>query len=278
MTASLPVWVDGHVRSGGTVSVRDDGLLLGLGVFETVRMAAGRPFLMEEHLERMARSAAFLGLPDLAWDPVVSVAELAGPASEALGTDEFGMRLTWTRGAPGCDPSLVVIPRALPATEAPVRLMISPWPKQAEDPFESHKTVARTRNALARDAARTGGFFDALQVTLEGDVSEGTVCNLFVVTPDGTLATPALDRGCLPGTTRAVVLADARAAGLEVVEARVTLSDLAASAEVFTTNSLDGLLAVASVDHGGTWPAPGPVTMQLAEAWNARLAAFRMED
>ena len=278
MSDSVPVWVDGRVRSGGTVSVRDEGLLLGLGVFETVKMVSGRAFLLEEHCERMASSAAFLGLPSLAWEPADAVAELAGPAADALETGEFGMRITWTRGAPGRGPSLVVIPRSLPGTEEPVRLMISPWPKQADDPFESHKTVARTRNALARDAALAQGCFDALQVTVDGDVSEGTVCNVFIVTTGGTLATPALDRGCLPGTTRAVILADARTLGLEVTEGRLALADLDAASEVFTTNSLDGILPVSSVDGCGSWPAPGPLTTRLAESWNARLVAFREED
>jgi branched-subunit amino acid aminotransferase/4-amino-4-deoxychorismate lyase len=83
--------------------------------------------------------------------------------------------------------------------------------------------------------------------TRDGDLSEGTICNLFVVVT-GTVWTPTLDRGCLPGVTRDHVIQVMRRLSIPIRKAAVTLQHLRDAEEVFLTNSSNGALPVRAID------------------------------
>ena len=117
------------------------------------------------------------------------------------------------------------------------------------------------RNVLAREDAQAVGAWDALLCSDAGDVVEGTICNLFCLTR-GRLLTPALERGCLPGVTRGLLLEELRGGGLprgveSLEEGRVERADLASADEVFLTNSSGRLIPVTAV-RGCNEHLPGP--------------------
>lgn len=255
--------------SDGDASL-DRGLHLGDGLFETVLVSAGAPVRLEAHLARMRRSAASLGIAvpgDLDAKVGAAAARLwrdeGSPARAALRV--VVTRGPWTGFEPSDDPpGLHVAIHALgPAPQTPLRLVVADRPRiDPAAPLPGHKTLSWMSHVEARRAARAAGADAALLLTTDGDVAETDAANLFAVV-GGRVVTPSLDRGVLPGITRASVLETLHACGVPSEERRVGLDELAAATEVFVTSSLAGVRGVASLgDH--RYAAPGRVTASLA--------------
>jgi branched-chain amino acid aminotransferase len=134
------------------------------------------------------------------------------------------------------------------------------------------KTTSRADYVYARLEARRAGADDALFLTVDGHLSEGTTANIFIVRRGSDdeleLATPSLDCAILPGTTRSWLLAWAGRVGLRPVEGRLAGVDLVSADEAFLSSSVAGILPVTRFDGAaiGTG-APGP--------WTARARADR---
>lgn len=271
----MSVWFDGRVAGDGEIPLTDDrGLLLGDGLFETALVVEGRAEHLARHLARLTSSASILGitLPDALASTIASalgslVAKEGGPSRGAL-------RITVTRGPgrgltpPGGAPSLVLGFSGLPhrergtcAPSAAVRTVAAPR-VDPRDPLAGHKTLSMMSRVHARRTARLSGGDAALLTTLDGDVCEADAANLFAVL-DGNVVTPSLDRGVLPGITRARCLSTLSLAGRAAIERPITASELAGAGEIFLTSSLDGVRPVHDAD-GRQLGAPGPVARWLA--------------
>lgn len=245
----------------------DDGLLRGDGVFEVVRLYAGRPFALDEHLERMAGSAANLRLP-IDVDAVRSdVERLLGaadrPDTNADGSAVAGtgscLRLVVTRGGrrlafveplPAAPPTL----RLASVTYAPTRLM------------DGVKSLSYAPNMLATRLAAERGADEALLVTPHGRVLEGSRQAFFYVL-DGALCTPPLSDHVLDSITRRRVIAVAGAR-----ERSVALDDLRDAQEAFLASTLREVHPVSAVDDVVFAAAPGPVTAAAVAAVRERIA------
>lgn len=237
MTDALPSWVDGRLVAPGepAIPADDQGFLLGLAVYETFLAEDGRLFFLDGHLDRLADGARVLGI--VAPPARETAAALRSYVAE-LGPGAFAVRLSLSRGSPGGPPRVVIGARAADAHAAlGVSIAIADEVKGLDPRLENTKSSNRLRNVLAREAAQAAGAWDALIPTVEGDLSEGTVSNLFVG-KDGALATPPLSRGALPGIVRRELLAACADAGVRVVERRLGVDDLRAADEVFLTNSV----------------------------------------
>ena len=259
-----PVWVDGVFLPQGApaIAADDPGFLLGMAVFDTLACDGGHVPFVADHVTRLldgARRMEIEGLETL--DPASAVRAMA----EHLGARDAALRLTITPGSPGAGPRLVVTTRPMPHPPAEgVRVLYVPNAKVAELELEAVKSTSRARNIMARREATARGAYDALLGTQDGDVSEGTVSNLFVVI-DGELRTPPLGRGCLAGVTRGKVLELARAAEIPCREARVEAADLLRAQEAFLTSTLVRVLPIVEVlDHRTDLPpGGGPITREL---------------
>lgn len=279
-----PVWLNGAFVPEGApaISAQDPGFLLGLAVFDTLLCEGGRAMFVEDHMQRLLGGARSLDIELPAdFDPRLGVAQVV----ERLGQRTAAVRLTITPGAPGQGACLVITTRpfAAPSAEG-VRVMLATQPKVSGRGLENVKTTGRARNVLALAAARSKGAYEALLLTEEGDVSEGTVSNVFAVRGE-TLLTPGLERGSLPGIVRGKVLEIARERGLEVREGRMELADLEAADELFLTNSLARVVPVLEVleCRSGLPPGGGPHTrgiraglleLEQLDARSARDGAF----
>ncbi|MBM3977997.1 MAG: hypothetical protein FJ299_13545 [Planctomycetes bacterium] len=246
------VWINGQLQDphSGAVSALDAGLQLGLAVFDTLLLDRGCLLFAEEHLARLERSARAAELP---WPPPFDPREGLRALVAALPVRDASLRLTYSAGAAGEVPLLIASAR--PVTHWPadgVRVLVSRHAKLAGDPLEQIKHTNRLRNHLAREEARRAGCDEALLPTEAGDLTEGTLSNLFVAR-DGVLLTAACERGCLAGVTRDHVVASLRAeprlAGKrwELREDRVEPSDLARADEVLLTNTSGRVLGVLEV-------------------------------
>jgi len=288
-TDAFPVWADGRLRAPGTpvVSAEDQGFLLGLSVFDSLLLEDGCLYFLEEHLARLRRGGAELGI---AWPPPWDPAEALRAVADAVGRRDCVLRVTQTRGVPGAGASLIVTGRPLAIPPPPgVVVFVSTHRKLAGDLLEGVKSTNRLRNVLAREEAQAHGAWEALLLNHDGDVSEGTISNLFVVAA-GELCTPSTDRGCLAGIVRDKLLqtlgeAPLRLAGGRTVPVRVGRveeAELAAADEVFLTNTSGRVLPVVAVrglpGDAATRALPGsagPVARAVRERVAALEAAYR---
>jgi branched-chain amino acid aminotransferase len=263
------------------VSVFDRGFLYGDSVFETIRTYAGRPFALERHLQRLARSAArvFIELP-------VSLEQLAQEIEDAIvsaGNPESYVRLTLTRGAGeslGLDPALsrqplrvlIVTPLAPPRPEA-YRDGVSVVSYRTER-VTDHSAAAGAKignyltAVLANREVRKAGAAEALIVDGLGRVVEGATSNVFVVEADGTLVTPPEEDGILLGVTRETLLEVAVELGVPVRFESLPLDRVKRAAEVFVSSSIRELLPVVMIDGEPVGSgAPGVTTLRLLQAF-----------
>jgi len=110
-----------------------------------------------------------------------------------------------------------------------------------------HKTTSYLECLLARKQADAEGYDEALFLNEKDNLTEGSTSNLFLVYGDGTLRTPPLDAGLLPGITRQFVMGLAVKLGIKVVESNVHPKDLADVNEAFVTSSLIEIMPLASI-------------------------------
>ena len=230
------------------IPVTDDGLLRGDGVFEVVRLYDGRPFGLEEHLERMARSAAAVRL---ALDLDAVRADIAAILAEA-GAADGALRVLVTRG--GRRIALVEPLKQLPETVALATITYSP-----SRVLDGVKSLSYAANMLASRLAREAGADEALLVTPHGRVLEAPTTS-FVYVLGGRLYTPPLSDRILDSITRRVLFA------VTDVEERVTTSDdLRALDEAFLASSLREVHPVSAIDGTPIAVAPGPISADVAE-------------
>jgi len=287
------VWLDGRLldADGPHLSVFDRGFQLGDGIFETLRVRGGHPTELAEHTARLQRSAAGLDLRlpgDIAArlaagiDALLAADGLGGPDGDA------SVRITVSRGPfrgrgllppdEVVEPTIaiqawpIVAPRA-DHLELGLHLVASSVRRDPASPLAALKTTSRAEYVFARLEARRAGADDALFLTMDGHLSEGTSANLFLVRHapgDGVaeLATPGLGCAILPGTTRSWLLAWGARVGLRPVEGRLLPGDLAAADEAFLSSSVAGVLPVTRFDGSTIGDGrPGP--------WTARARADR---
>jgi len=143
-------------------------------------------------------------------------------------------------------------------------------------PVRAKVTGAYINSSLAVDDATAAGFDEAILLTHDGTVSEGSSCNLFILR-NGKLSTPALSEDILEGVTRNALIDMIRDDfGMTVEERRIDRTELYASEEVFLCGTGVQVSPVASIDRrpvgSGT---PGPFTMQLQKSY---LSACRGEN
>jgi branched-chain amino acid aminotransferase len=241
--------LDGAVMDAADahVSILDEGLLRGDGVFEVVRIYAGRPFALDEHVERMARSAASIRLP-LDEDAVRAD---AAALLEATGDADGALRLVATRG--GRRIGILHPLPALPETISLATITYSPTRV-----LDGVKSLSYGANMLATRLAKEAGADEALFVTPHGRILEAPVTSFFYVL-DGALHTPPLSDRILDSISRRVLL--------EVTAARervTTLADLPAIGEAFLASSLREVQPVRAIDGRDLPAAPGPIAIDAA--------------
>lgn len=260
------------------VPLNDRGFLLGDGLFETMRVAGGKPFRFAQHLERLSRGADFLKikLPFTAKETQKFAAQLV----EKNQLTDAILRVMLTRGTgargysiKGADkPTLAMTLHPLPPVnpDEPVQwsLVTSSFRIPAGDTLASFKTSSKVLNVLARAEAEEMGADEALLINTNGEVAETAGGNIFWVYHDKICTVPT-GRGVLPGITRAVVLEICQSLGLETNKRVIKPEHLRNADGIFISQSALGIVPVASFD--GEPVAPSPLVDQIAGAYNEML-------
>lgn len=237
-------WIDGRVSplAEAAVPLSAEGLLRGDGAFETVGVWDGRPFRLDAHLERLARSLRALGLEA---PRAERLEEAAAALLERFGDGDGMLRLSVLSGGThlvtlGPQPDRPPI-RVLSSQPAPwIRALGSFGPAGA-------KSLSYAPNMAALRAAQAASADDALLVSLEGWVLEGTTFAVLWVR-DGVLRTPAVDLGIIDSISRQALLDAARDQGVAVEEGRWPLEELAGASEILVCSSVRPCTAVRRVD------------------------------
>lgn len=266
----MRTWLNGHLlRDPGApvIGATDHGLTVGDGVFEVLKVVDGKPFATALHVERLARSAAGLGLPEIDRSEVRrGVAEVLAGQDLSLGR----VRITWTGGpAPlgsgrgDGPPTLLIVADSMAAWPRTTAVATVPWPRNERGALAGLKTTSYGENVRALAVARDRGASEAIFVNLQGHLCEGTGTNVFYVV-DGELRTPTLASGCLAGITRRLLLD--WYGGREVDEPIEVLATASEAFLVSTTRDVQGIHRWDDRDL----PAPGPVTLAALDTWQKR--------
>ena len=268
-------------KARAMVSVEDRGFTFGDGIYEGVRAIVGKMFEWGAHEDRMTNGLAGLRINF----GRAQVAELEAVCERLVRENgcadgEAFLYLEVTRGTaprvhhfPGADTKPTVFvnatsfvaPREL--REKGGKAVMFPDMRWARCDW---KTVNLIGSVLARQAASEAGAYEAI-LHKNGVITEGAATNVFAVI-DGTLRTHPLSHSILPGVTRKVVVALAQELGIPLVEEAIAESQIAGASEIFLCGSTTDVTPVVTLDGraiGGG--APGPITVRLREALEARM-------
>ena len=279
------VWVDGDLIEDAShaVSAFDRGLMLGDGVFETIRVLGGVAPMAPAHLARLTLGAERLGLvmPTRLGEHVSE----AAAAAEQMQTPDAVLRITLTRGdalpgmaglSGGAARSIVTLtPRIAVRDEVIDRgltLITSQWRWSARSPTAGIKSLDYTANVLALREAHGQSVDDALVLNTDDRIVGCTASNIcwFV---DATLFTPAAATGALAGTTLGLLRSLAPGIGLTVHEAEAPIGALLHADAACACSSIRGVVPITQLD-GSTIGGQGrsPRFRALHDAWRAEMA------
>jgi branched-chain amino acid aminotransferase len=251
------------------IPIDDLAILRGYGVFDFCRTYDGKPIFLDEHIGRLERSAGRIGLR-FPWRPE----ELKHLVLETLSRNnhpESGLRIVVTGGS---SPDFIT-----PSGKPRLLILVTPL-KKLPDAWYSEGTaiitIAARRNipeaksinyipaTIALGEARARGAIEAVYVSSDNHILEGTTSNIFLFTGN-TLVTPS--QNILSGVTRKNILRLAET--LFQVETRnVGKAELLAADEVFISGSSKGIVPIVQIDENVIGSGkPGPLTRKMMQAF-----------
>ena len=275
----MPILINlnGHVAETAQVSVLDRGFLYGDSVYEVVRTFRGRHFGLKEHLVRLRQSAAYLYMP-LPWTDDEIQAEVEKTLAQASWLESY-VRIVVSRGTesfislqPGADLQaslLIVISEIGPEptlSEKGLHLVI---PRRIRNHPDALNPAAKTgnylNNILALLESQQMGADDALLLNVDGQVTEATTSNFWIV-KDGVVLTPPAEVGILQGITRLFILKLLDRLGIPYAEKILMPSDCAEIQEAFLSSSVRLIMPVRQINQDLPADCPGSVTRTLWQA------------
>jgi branched-subunit amino acid aminotransferase/4-amino-4-deoxychorismate lyase len=246
--------------------------LYGRGVFTTLAVYGGRPFLWDEHWTRLVNHARRAGV-ECPFEEAETAAALRR-LIEANGVGRGRARVTllarggggpWQAADAAGSDLLIWTGDERARGEETLALTVSPFRVNTGSPLAGLKTVNYLEHVLGWEEARARDFDEAVVMNERGEVASATMANIFWV-KQGTVHTPALATGALAGTTRARVIELAEELAVPLVEGVHALHDLADAEEIFLTSAGLGVALVTAFDfHRYAVPVGSPA-LRLREA------------
>ncbi len=258
--------------------------LYGRGVFTTLAIYDGHPFLWHAHWWRLVEHATRLRLDVSALDEEKARASLL-KLIEANEVKNGRARITllagvergiWEikRAGEAKTDLLMMTGDARVVSADGLALTVSPYRLNTLSPLAGIKSVNYLEHIMAWEEARARDFDEAVMLNERGEVASTALANLFWV-KDGTIHTPALSTGTLAGTTRARIVSLAHELSLPIVEGVYELSHLGEADEIFLTSAALGVAIITTFDFHRYTVAVGSVALRLHEAF--RQLTLRIE-
>jgi branched-chain amino acid aminotransferase len=296
ITPTNKIWMDGELVDwdDATIHILNPTLHYGWGVFEGVRAYATRRgpavFRLTEHITRLFRSAhIYLMEPQHTVEEMVAATKELVRVNEVescyirpllyLGYGEMGLNPlpSETKASIACWPWGAYL--GAEATEKGCRAVVSSWQRIGHNtiPPAGKATGQYINSSLAKVAALKAGYDEAIMLTAQGTLAEGSGENLFLIYGK-KIVTPPLVDGVLAGLTRDAAITIARDEGYEVVETTLSRSDLYLADEAFFTGTAAELVPVREIDHHEI-TAPGEITKviqaKFEDALHGRASEYR---
>ena len=225
-------WLDGELTADPQISGSNRGLLVGLGVFETLKVTHGNAEFLDRHLRRLHSGWSQIGSSQLDLGLVQSgVVEVLSANSH----DGRPVRLRITVTESGESPSVLVTLLPLQPWLDTTTCIVLPWNRHESSPLVGIKSTSYAENVLGLKWAQERGYSEGIFLNSAGYLAEGSTSNVFLVM-EGAVVTPAGSDGLLPGIIREVLLENGWAQ-----EASLTLVDLEQAEEIFLTSSTRGI-------------------------------------
>jgi D-alanine transaminase len=257
------------------VSLEDRAYNFGDGVYEVIRVYDGKPFMLEEHMDRLQNSAKALHipLPYTSEEFITYIYE----GIKRLNVNNIDIYLQITRGE---SPRNHIYPKEIKPNTA----MIFRESKQASNEIKQKgasviikederwancyiKSLNLLPNILARNEAAENGCVEAILVKGE-QVTEGSASNVFVI-KNGELYTTPLYKGILSGITRKAVLTIANTLKIKVHEQFFTEKFLLEADECFITSTTSEVMPITMADNKKINKGKvGSITENIMEAFN----------
>jgi len=277
------VYFNGEFRryADARLGVMTHALHYGTGCFEGIRAYWVEEqqqlfaFKMLEHYERLRNSAKILLM-----ETPISAEEMCGVTTELLkrngwrqdiyirplvykSSEEIGVRLH------GLQDGFLIVTAPFGAyvdIDSGIRCMVSSWRRVDDNvaPARSKCTGIYVNSALAKTEAMQNGFDEAIMLTHDGHVCEGSAENIFIIR-DGTFITPPESDNILEGITRSTLMhLITEEMGLEVVQRCIDRSELYVADEVFLCGTGAQVSPVIEIDRRRIGDGePGPLTVRL---------------
>lgn len=250
--------------------------MYGRGVYTTIAIHRGRPFLWDAHWTRLLAHAERAGVECDFGDneSALTLARLIEANKVEQGRARVqllarAVRGRWKFGGDDDDgraTDILMMTADALHHEDSLALTVSPFRVNTFSPLVGVKTVSHLERLLAWEEARSRDFDEAVILNERGEIACATAANIFYV-KHGAAHTPALQTGAVAGVTRARVLELAEDLAVPVVEGAYSLHDLGDADEIFLTSSALGVEPVTAFDfHRYTVPA-GSVVLRLREAF-----------
>ncbi len=251
-------------------------MLYGRGVFTTVAIYQGKPFLWPEHWRRLLEHAARLnidcggctetGVGD-ALRKLIIVNNVADGRARIILLARSG-RDFWKMKAPGAKQTdmLIMTGEAQKIPTAGITLAVSPYRLNTFSPLSGIRSLNYLEQVLSWEEAQAREFDEAIMLNERGEIASATMANIFWV-KDGTVYTPALSTGAIAGITRGAVLRLAEQQFIPVVEGVYELTDLTEADEIFLTSANVGVTIVTTFDFRQYGITTESVAVRLRQAF-----------
>ncbi|OZM55822.1 4-amino-4-deoxychorismate lyase [Lottiidibacillus patelloidae] len=253
------VYLNGQIvkEEEATISIFEHGFMYGLGVFETLRVYEGHPFLFHDHMERMARSLKQVGIimPEKWQKELLSNLIIL---LEANNYKNAYVRINISAGAgslglqvePYVSPTIIIYSKPMPVLSNNLQgkhlqlLKTRRNTPEGPDRIKSHHFL---NNVIGKREVGECTNIEGLFLTKDGFVAEGVVSNIFWV-KDGVLYTPALSTGILGGITRGFILCLANKLEIPYRVGKFKLEHLLNCEEAFVTNSIQEIVPIKGIE------------------------------
>lgn len=240
-----------------TIYAFDRGLTLGHGLFETLLVNKGNISALEYHWDRLLTSAKIIDIKI-----PFSLNELAIMINTLLSRNNLqnkicSLRITITDGisergllsTSNAPPTYILSISEIAKTPIKsIKAIISSIKKNENSVSHMVKSISYLDNILAKKEASSKNADEAFMLNSKGNISEGTISNIFAL-QGNKIFTPPLNDGVLPGITRRIILNDLKIENYTVTEKSMDLSFLMSSDEIFISNSLMGAVPVESIQN-----------------------------
>lgn len=251
-------------------------MLYGRGVFTTLAIHQGKPFLWSRHWQRLVTHAGKLDIDHTgcteknvgeALGKLIAVNQVDNGRARVIMLARSG-RDVWKTNTPGTKKTdlLIMTDDPHPVSETGMSLAVSPYRLNTASPIAGIKSLNYLEHVLSWEEAQRRDFDEAVLLNERGEIASTTLANIFW-TRNGTIHTPALSTGALAGITRECVMDIAARSFIPVVEGVYEMSDLADADEVFLTSSGLGVAPVTTFDFRRYAVETGSIVATLRQSF-----------